>query len=123
MSRKLPLVLSSALLILASCISHDVEFDGKTVISSDGAIRRSGELKVSLSGDRDVEKDPSEAMEFYTDNFVPPDSDLVEVQQTFIDSVLTITWVGEIDMADLPISDYTHRVGDGSTASNKISLQ
>ncbi len=123
MSKKLLLLFSGAILILASCISHDVEFEGKTVISSDGAIRRSGELKISLSGDRNVEKDLSEAMEFYTDNFVPPDSDLFEVQQTFNDSVLTITWVGEIDMADLPISDYTHRVGDGPSASNKISLQ
>ncbi len=123
MSRKLPLVLSGALLILASCISHDVEFDGKTVISADGKIRRSAELKIILSGDRDVEKDLSHAMEFYTDNFVPPDSDLFEIQHTFIDSVLTITWNGEIDLTDLPISDYTHRVGDGPAASNKISLQ
>ncbi len=117
------LVYSGTILILASCISHDVEFDGKSVISADGSIRRSGELKISLSGDRDVEKDLSHAMEFYADNFVPPDTDFFEVQQTFIDSVLTITWTGEIDMADLPISDYAHRVGDGSTASNKISLQ
>ena len=123
MSRKLLLLFSGAILILVSCISHDVEFDGKTVISSGGTIRRSGELRISLSGDRDVEKDLSHAMEFYTDNFVPPDSDLFEIQQTFIDSVLTITWTGEIDLADLPISDYTHRVGDGPLASNKISLQ
>ncbi len=123
MNRKLLLMFSGALLILVSCISHDVEFDGKTIISSDGTIRRSGELKISLSGDRDVEKDLSQAMEFYTDNFVPPDSDFFEVHHTFIDSVLTITWTGEIDIADLPISDYTHRVGDGPAASNKISLE
>ncbi len=123
MNRKLLLMFSGALLILASCISHDVEFEGKTVISSDGAIRRSGELKISLSGDRDVEKDLSHAMEFYADNFVPPDTDFFEVQHTFADSVLTITWTGEIDLADLPISDYTHRVGDGRSAGNKISLE
>ncbi len=122
MNRKLLSVFSGAILILVSCISHDVEFDGKTVISSDGSIRRSGELKITLSGERDVEKDLSNALKFYSDNFVPPDTGFFEIKHTFIDSVLTITWVGEIDVADLPISDYTHRVGDGSSAGNKISL-
>lgn len=122
MSRKLLLVLSGAILILASCISHDVEFEGKTVIGPDGSIRRGGELRIGLSGERDVEKDLSNALEFYSDNFVPPDTALFEIKQTFADSVLTVTWFGEIDMTDLPISDYTHRAADGSTAGNKISL-
>jgi hypothetical protein len=108
---------------MASCISHDVEFDGKSVISSDGSIWRSGELKVTLSGERDIEKDLSRALDFYTDNFVPPDSDLFDIEYTFADSVLTITWAGEIGPANLPFSDYTHRVGDGPSASNIISFE
>jgi len=123
MNKKLLLTFSGAILILASCISHDVEFEGKTIISSDGSIRRSGELKISLSGERDVEKDLSYALEFYTDNFMPPDTNFFDVQHTFIDSVLTVTWVAEIDVADLPVSDYIHRVDDGPSAGNKISLE
>jgi hypothetical protein len=122
MNKKLLLMFSGAILILVSCISHDVEFDGRTVIGSDGSIRRSGELRISLSGERDVEKDLSNALEFYGGNFVLPDTDLFEIQQTFADSVLTVSWIGEIHMADLPISDYTHRAADGSAAGNKISL-
>jgi hypothetical protein len=122
MNKRKLLVFTGAILILVSCISHDVEFDGKSVISADGSIRRSGELRMALSGDRDIENDQSQALDFYADNFVPPDSDYFEVQYTFADSVLAITWVGQITPSNLPISDYKHRTSDGPAASNIISL-
>lgn len=123
MNKRKLLVFTGAILILTSCITYDVEFDGKSVISADGSIRRSGELRVALSSEKDIEKDQSRALDFYTDNFVPPDSDFFEVQYTFADSVLTITWTGRLIPADLPISDYTHRAGNGPSASNVVSLE
>lgn len=109
-------------LVVSGCVSKDVEFSGKSTIDFDGTVNRSGRLKIILSGERNIENDLSAALNYYHENFVSPDENIFQVQQTFDDSVLTISWTGSLAAEDFPLSDFTHRIGDGPSTGNIIAL-
>jgi hypothetical protein len=110
-------------LALSGCVREDVEFSGKSAIDSDGNISRSGKLTIVLSGERDVDKDLSQALRYYHENFVPPDEKMFSVKQTFSDSVLTLLWTGDVTQDDFPLSDYKHRSNTGPQAGNVMMLE
>jgi hypothetical protein len=120
--RVLLLCLAGAL-AFSGCVTKNVEFSGKSVIDSDGNVNRSGKLKIVLSGEREVEKDLSLALNYYHENFEAPDEAVFAVQQTFDDGVLTVTWNGDLARTEFPFSDYTHRSKTGHQAGNSITLE
>jgi len=102
-----------------SCVNYDAGFTAKTVINADGTASRSGELKISLSGDRDASEDSIKALNYFTKHFVPVDNNSFEITQTSSDSAIIIAWTGELTAGET-LNDYKHISDSGIVADNNI---
>lgn len=122
-SKKTPIFCLACALVLSGCITKEVEFSGKSVIDPDGNVKRSGKLIIVLSGEREQEEDLTRALDYYHENFVVPDETVFTIHQTFDDSILTLTWTGDVSQDDFPLSDYTHRSETGPQAGNLMMLE
>lgn len=107
---------------LLSCVEHEVSFQADSMINNDGSLSRRGSLEIRISGERDVEEDSLKLTQFYNDNYVIPDETLFGISLDYADSVLTVSWEGEIAPGNMPVSDYIHKSKEGSAAINSISV-
>ncbi|UCC80523.1 MAG: hypothetical protein JSW64_03945 [Candidatus Zixiibacteriota bacterium] len=105
-----------------SCVEHEVSFQADSIINDDGSLSRRGSLEIRISGERDVNEDSLKLTQFYNDNYVVPDEALFEVSLDYGDSVLTVSWEGEIARDNMPASDYIHKSKEGPAAINRISV-
>ena len=106
-------------IVLFSCVNYDAGFTTKTVINDDGTANRTGELKISLSGERNANEDSVKAFEYYSKHYAM-DENNVEMTQTFTDSVLTVSWNVDLTAGE-SISDYKHYSDSGIVAKNSVS--
>lgn len=106
-----------------SCVRQEATFQGKTVVYADGSFSRSGSLAIAPADSAAGTEDSTEADKFLSEHFPVFDSNLFEVHTGFSDGKLTVSWSGLFAYDDLPLADYTHRAGEGSTASNRIALE
>ncbi len=116
------IIITCGLLMTVSCVEHEVSFDGKSEISPDGSLLRTGKFTISISGDRDIPKDSLNLSDFLRENYVIPDDGRFGIAHKIEDSVLTLTWQGTIDPNVGPVSDYIHKSGEGQRAVNEISV-
>ena len=61
-------------------------------------------------------------MRFYDDNYVVPDESLFEISRGYGESVLAVSWEGNITSENMPVSDYFHKSEEGSTAINSVLI-
>lgn len=122
MNRSFTLVAVLIFAATVSCIKREIRYTAKSVVNADGSLVRSGTLVIAPADSLSGTQDSSEASDFYDGNFVPLDESRFEVKKSFSDSVLTITWSGKFGPDEYPATDYAHRVGDGPTAENTISV-
>lgn len=113
---------SACLLFGASCVTHEVSFEGKSEINPDGSLLRKGQLTVQLSGERDIEKDSLGLSNFFNENYVVPGENRFSRTENYKDSLLTISWQGIFGPDDGPVSDYIHKSADGQMAINRIKV-
>ncbi len=105
-----------------SCVEHEVSFQADSIINKDGNLSRRGSLEIRISGERDVTEDSLKLTQFYGDNYVVPDESLYEIFMDYTDSVLIVSWEGEITPDNMPVSDYIHKSKEGPAAINRISV-
>jgi len=123
MINKWNIILICSGMIFTSCVKHEVNFTARSEIKTDGSLYRSGEMKIGISGDRNVEEDSLDIWNFYGDNYVLPDENRFSVSRTFGDSSMTVYWDGTIALQSESVGDYIHKSKEGPAAINNISVQ
>jgi len=123
MINKWNIILICSGMFFASCVKHEANFKARSEIKTDGSFYRSGEMKIGISGERNVEEDSLNIWGFYTDSYVMPDENRFSVSHTFGDSSLTVYWDGTIAPQSEPLGDYIHKSKEGPAAINNISVQ
>lgn len=121
--KKFRIILFCLSLLMVSCVKHEVSFKGESDIGADGTLNRSAAMQIMITGERDTADDSSGLGLFYEENYVSPDENLFEITREYHDSVLTISWTGEITPDKMPVGDYIHKSKDGATAINDISVK
>jgi hypothetical protein len=109
-------------LIFISCVEHEVIFKAQSEVDTDGTLYRQGEMKITISGDRNIDEDSLNIRQFYNENYVLPDESMYYVTRVYGDSLMTITWEGKIVPGADSIRDYIHKSKEGPTAVNNISV-
>ncbi len=116
------ILLFSCSLLFVSCVSHEVLFEGKSVINTHGSVHRTGSMVIMLAGERKTEQDSLKLLEHYLETFIPPDEERFAPSFEFEDSLLIVTWDGDIPFGETPFTDYSHHIGDGPTAENRVTI-
>jgi hypothetical protein len=123
MTKKTALLISIVLMISVSCLRRDVKFRGISEVNRDGSVNRAAELVIAPAVDETNTQDSIEAFSFYSEHYVPVDESLFIVKKDFADGILTVSWSGVLSVDHMPYTDYKHKVGEGSTALNSITVE
>lgn len=123
MTKKTALLLLMVFTVSVACLRREVKFEAVSEVNRDGSINRSAELVIAPAADETNTQDSTEAFKFYIEHYVPVDDSLFAVIRDFTDSILTVSWSGVLNPDQTPYTDYAHRVGEGSTAHNSITVE